>query len=79
MNIFFNIDFWSAVSGFVGSVMLFFFQLPPRVSAGGAMHIILEGHDEKEAKKYKKYQFLSYLALGLIALAFLLQLIKVIV
>lgn len=77
-NILTNINFWSASSGFIGTVMLFFFGLPPNLNKDGHINLILEQTDKKEAKKYKVFQVLSYFALGLIALSFFLQIINVV-
>ncbi|PIV10736.1 hypothetical protein COS50_03905 [Candidatus Roizmanbacteria bacterium CG03_land_8_20_14_0_80_35_26] len=72
-----NIDFWSALSGFIGTVMLFFFGLPPRLNPEGHINLILEQSNNEEKEKYKMYDKLSYFALGLIASSFLLQIIKI--
>lgn len=73
-----NIDFWSYVSGFIGAIMLFFFGLPPRVSPEGHINLVLEQTNKSEVKKYKLFQKLSYLSLSLVALSFLLQILRLI-
>lgn len=70
-----NLDFWSAICGLIGTVMLFFFGLPPSINKDGHINLILEQTDKKEAMKYRIFQKLSYLALGLITFSFFLQLI----
>ncbi len=75
-NLLTNIDFWSAICGFIGTIMLFFFGLPPHLNKRGAGFLILRC-DKKEAEKYKIFLALSYVALGLIAISFLLQIIRI--
>ena len=77
LNLLLNIDFWSAVCGFIGTILWFFCGLPPQLNPDGHIHLILEQTDKQEAKKYRIYQKLSYLGLGLISLSFLLQIIRV--
>ena len=77
-NLLTNIDFWSATSGFIGTLMLFFFGLPPKLNPGGHINLISEQTNTREEKTYKLFQKLSYLALSLIALSFLLQIIRLV-
>lgn len=77
-NLALNIEFLSALSGLLGTVMLFFFGLPPTVNKDGHINLILEQIDEFESRKYKLFQKLSYFGLSLIAISFLLQLIHVV-
>jgi len=46
----------SPLLGLSGTIILFFFGLPPRVSKDGTINLILEQQDEGEAKKYKLYK-----------------------
>jgi len=78
INLITNINFWTAVLGFIGSVLLFFFGLPPKIDRDGHQHLILEGIDKGEKKKASMYIKLGNLGMFLIALSFLLQLIQVI-
>lgn len=48
-----NIDFWSALSGFIGTVMLFFFGLPPRLNPEGHINLILEQSNNEEKESIK--------------------------
>ena len=73
-----NINFWSAICGFVGTLMLFFYGLPPSLNKVGHIHLILEQTDKQEAKKYKLFKILSYVALGLISFSFLLEIINIV-
>lgn len=66
----------SAVSGFIGSVILFLFGIPPRVSEGGSIYLVCEQQDIKEAKRYVIYKRLGYLGISLISLSFLLSIIS---
>jgi hypothetical protein len=75
-NLLFNIDFWSASSGFIGTLIIFFFGLPPGINTEGQINLILEQTDKKMANKAKFYKKLSYCGILLLSISFLLQLIK---
>ncbi len=66
----------SPILGLIGSIIIFFFGLPPRVSKDGTISLILEQQDEAEAKKYRLYKKLSYFGIILIGLSFLVQIIN---
>jgi len=53
---FLNIDFWSALSGFIGTLLIFFFGLPPKIDLEGHMYLILEQENKKDKRKRKKYK-----------------------
>lgn len=72
-----NIDFWSALSGFIGTILIIFFGIPSKVDPQGHIKLILEQEDEEDKKKGKKYKVLSYIGIFLLATSFLLQLIKI--
>ena len=57
-----------------GVVLLFRFGLPPDVSRDGTVRLAL-GTDEREARKGKLYERLSWTALGLIVTGFVLQIV----
>jgi len=82
MNLFFhlikNIDFWSAVLGFIGTVLIFKFGLPPKVDPEGHIHLICEQENENEKKKGRTYKKLGYIGIFLIGIAYFLQLLKLI-
>jgi hypothetical protein len=61
---------------FTGTMILFFFGLPPRVRESGARYLLLEGEDQAEIKKGRRYRNISRLGLVLLALGFLLQLLE---
>ena len=75
-NLLQNLIFWSAISGLVGTILIFFFGLPPKIDRDGHSHLILEQEDQEEKKKAKRYLFMSYIGLILLAISFLLQLIN---
>ena len=77
LNLALNVDFWSALLGFLGSMLIFFFGLPPRVDPEGHIHLILEQTCREEIKKATKYKRASYVGICLLALSFLLQLLKI--
>lgn len=74
-----NINFWSAVFGLIGSVLLFFFGLPPKVDIEGHQHLTLEGIDEKEKRKASCFIKLGNLGMLLIIISFLLQIVQIII
>ena len=75
-NLFLNVDFWSALLGFIGTLFIFFFGLPPKINVEGNINLILEQKDKRIAKKAKFYKKLSYVGILLLSASFLLQLIK---
>ena len=75
-RLFLNIDFWSALSGLIGALLIFFFGLPPRLNVEGHINLILEQTDQDEAKRAKLYKKISYGGVLLLSLSFFLQLIK---
>ena len=58
-----------------GVILLFRFGLPPDVRRNGANYFTW-GADESEARKAKQYDKISWSALGLILLGFLLQFVS---
>lgn len=70
-----NLNFWSAICGLSGTILIFFFGLSPKVNKDGHIYLILEQEDEEEKKKWKKYTLLSNFGLVLLIFSFLLQLI----
>ena len=75
-------DFWisvaSAVSGMAGTVLIYCYGVPKLIDNGGAVHMVYsgdEGIDEPEKAKIEQFKFLGNLGLGLIFVAFLLQLL----
>ena len=74
-----NIEFWSAGFGFIGSILLFLFGLPPKIDPEGHINLILEQTDKKEIKKGKIYKNLGYIGLLFIVFSFAFQVIKFII
>jgi len=70
MNILSNLVFWSAVCGFTGTILLYFFGLPPEVHSDGHINLVLEQVDESQIRLAAVYDWYSRLAIGLIALSF---------
>jgi hypothetical protein len=77
-TLFIDINFWSAFCGFLGSICIFFFGLPPKINSDGLIGLALEQEDEDGKVKGKIYKYLSYVGLSLLALSFILQIIKLI-
>lgn len=71
-----NLNFWSAVSGLIGTILIFFFGLPPKIDRDGHTHLILEQENKEEKEKARRYIKTSYYGLGCIGLSFLLQIIN---
>ena len=59
----------------VGVVLLFRFGLQPNVRRGGGI-VLAWGTDDDEAKKANRYDRISWSALGLIVLGFVLQIVS---
>lgn len=78
-NLLTNIKFWSALFGFIGALLIFFFGLPPKIDSKGHIHLILEQEDKKERQKAKKYRRINYIGFLLLAFSFLLQMISTII
>lgn len=72
-----DLNFWSSVFGLLGTILIFFFGLPPRINEKGHINLILEQVDNDQIKKYKKYGILNYLGLFFLALSFLIQIIYI--
>mgnify|MGYP007080410518 CR=1 FL=1 len=70
-----NLTFLSAVCGLLGTSLIFFYGLPPKINRDGNINLILEQEDVGEAKKARNYVKASYVGLSLIAVSFLLQLV----
>lgn len=70
-----NLNFWSALSGFIGTILIFFFGLPPRIDPDGNIHLILEQTSKEDIKEAKIYRKVSYVGVFLLIISFLLQVI----
>ena len=73
-----NIKFWAAFIGLIGTLLIFFFGLPPKIDPEGHIHLIAEQEDKEEKKKAKKYKLRSYIGISLLAFSFLLQLVSIV-
>lgn len=70
-----NLDFFSALSGLIGTILIFFFGIPPKVDKDGHINIICEQEDKGEKERYKIYKKISYFGVLLIAVSFFIQLL----
>jgi hypothetical protein len=73
-----NIDFWSAISGFVGTLLTFYYGLPDEIHADGHGRLLLEPIDQSQIQLALVYWLLSHLGLVLLALSFGLQVFGVV-
>lgn len=73
-----NIKFWAAFIGLIGTLLIFFLGLPPKIDPEGHIYLIAEQEDKEEKKKAKKYKLMSYTGISLLAFSFLLQLASII-
>lgn len=71
-----NLNFWSALFGLTGTLLIFLFGLPPKIDQDGHINLILEQEDKGEKNKAKKYKITSYFGLSLIAISYFLLLIN---
>lgn len=78
INMVYDFSFWSALSGLLGALLIFFFGLPPKIDPDGHIHLILEQEDAEEKNKAKWYKRVSYLGVFLLILSFAFQLISII-
>ncbi|MCF1193125.1 hypothetical protein LRR18_16170 [Mangrovimonas sp. AS39] len=60
----------------IGVIMLFKYGLPADVSKDGTVGLALQETNYDDIRKWKKYNFWSRFALGLLVLGFLLQIIS---
>jgi hypothetical protein len=70
-----NLQFWALFCGFVGSILIFFFGLPPKFNPDGHSFLLLQSSDKENIKKGKIYKKLGYLGVSLLAVSFLIQII----
>ena len=59
----------------VGVILLFLFGLPPKVSRGGGVPMEWSGTPE-DSRKAKRYEMISWGALAVIVLGFVLQIVS---
>lgn len=68
----------SPIFGVVGTLLIFFFGIPPKVDPEGHINIICEQEDEREKKKGKFYKKIGNIGLMFLVLSFVFQLLVVI-
>ncbi len=71
------LSYLSPTTGFLGTVLLFFFGIPKRIDTGGKSMIVATPSNEEvkiEKDKTRKYNFWGNFGLGLIALSYILSL-----
>jgi len=74
-----NLQFWASLFGLSGSILIFFFGLPPKFNPDGHSFLLLEGEDKENIKKGERYKKLGYLGISLLALSFLIQIISLLI
>lgn len=70
-----NSNIISPCFGLAGTILIFFFGLPPRVDPEGHINIICEQEDENEKKKGRIYKKIGNTGLVLLIFSFLIALI----
>lgn len=60
----------------IGVVVLFKFGLPSNITKEGTVFLAVQKSDEKEKKKYKKYEFWSRFGLLLLIIGFVMQIVS---
>jgi len=75
-SVFLSIDFLSAISGLVGSIIIFRYGLSPKIDSDGHNNLITEQVNKKEKEQARDYREISNVGIGLISLSFFLQIIK---
>src|SRR2546430_438276 len=65
----------SYLSGFIGTVIIFFYGVPNKIDTGGKISLVLQQENEEEKVKIKKFRKWSNFGLILIALSFLIQIL----
>lgn len=69
------LPFSSALSGLIGTGLVFIFGVPNQIDTHGEGYLVLGQIDYDEIEKIKKYKRYSYLGLALIAFSFFLSVV----
>lgn len=77
LNMFLNIS--SPLFGLTGTILIFFYGLPPQIDENGHQRVVTQAIDMTEVAKARKYKFTSVIGLCLLAASFLLQLIATLI
>jgi len=65
------------ISGFVGSLLVWFFGLPRKdLNKEGHCSLLLEQIDETKKSEYRLYKIMSNLGIFLISMSFLIQILN---
>ncbi len=68
------LNIFGPIFGLVGTMLIFFFGIPPLVDDGGYSCLVADGADKKRVRKIKFYKNSGRTGLILILLSFLAQL-----
>lgn len=74
----YNLDLLSPIFGILGTSLIFFYGIPPKVDPEGHINFILEQEDEEEKKKGRLYKKIGNLGLLFLLLSFIFQLLIVV-
>lgn len=77
-DLFQNLNFWSALFGLSGTILIFFFGLPNPVNKKGTIHLVTKQTSEPGRKQGLLYDKLSKMGLLLVILSFGLQIVNII-
>lgn len=75
MNTVTVINIISSCFGLTGTILIFFFGIPPKIDPDGHVNIICEQEDEGEKKKAKIYKIIGNTGLVFLILSFVIQLL----
>lgn len=67
------------VSGTIGTILIYFYGVPRQIDTGGRGRLLLEGTDDAELSRIRRFKRIGNMGLALIALAFVLQFVGLIV
>ncbi len=73
------LNFLSALTGLIGTIIIFIYGVPTKIDTKGESYMCLEGYDTKEISDIAKYKIISKLGLGSLILSFGLQMLSAII
>ncbi len=71
-----NLNFWAALFGLVGSILIFLYGIPRMIDDDGTV-LLSVGKEKEEAKKGKRFKHLGNLGLLLLIFSFIFQIVDI--